>query len=206
MRRHGHTDMKHMKLGELVEVIGGQIMTRIKADSEEVIETRKVIVPKAINDTGRIDAELLPDEDLKAAPDEKKITHAGDIVMKLNSPYGCAMIDESAEGCIVPSFCAIIRPMDNESIEERIVLPDYLVAFLNSSICKDQLDSLVQGAVLTILSVGKVREILVPIPSEEKQHAISMTYLETQYRISLLEEIQKLEKMKNDALFAELED
>ena len=117
-----------------------------------------------------------------------------------------ARINESAEGCIVPSFCVIIRPEDSKAIADRIVLPDYLVAFLNSSTCKDQLDSAVQGTVMTILSVGKVREISVPIPDEGKQHAIAMTYLETQYRISLLEEIQKLEKMKNDAVFAELED
>lgn len=196
--------MKYMKLGDLAEVISGQIMTRVKVDdpTDDYVETRRVILPRAINDYGLIDEDALAEENLKVAADEKRLTSTDDIVMKLNSPYGCARITEETVGCIVPSFCAIIKPpMDNQ-----VILPDYLMAFLNSKSCKDQFDALVQGAVMTILSVGKVKQIDVPIPDLGKQHAIAMTYLETQTKLSLIKEIERLEKMKNDAFFAELGD
>ena len=49
------------KLSECgVKIIGGQIMTRVTANTEkgdEVIETRKVLVPKCIHSDGTITAE-----------------------------------------------------------------------------------------------------------------------------------------------------
>ena len=197
--------MEHIKLGELVEVIGGQIMTRIKVDNpnDECVEERRVIIPKAITDNGLIDVGQLAEEELKVAADVKKLTKEGDIVIKLNSPYTSATITEESSGCIVPSFCAIIRI--KETGKKRKVLSDYLQAFLNSSSCRNQLDNMVQGAVMTILSVGKLKEVIVPIPGESTQFSIGNEYRNTQYKLSLIREIEKLEKLKNDAVFTELE-
>ena len=194
--------MKRIKLGEIADVIGGQIMTRIKAESnDEVLGKIKVIIPKAINDYGLVDSSLLPEEELKAEADDKKITKAGDIVIKLNSPYDSAAINEDSEGCIVPSFCAIIRFKKIPG-----VTPSYIQAFLNSRICKDQLEAQVQGAIMTLLTVGKIKEVEIPLPEETVQFSIGMTYLETQDKLKVLEEIIKLEKQKNDVFFYELED
>lgn len=197
--------MEYMKLSELVEVIGGQIMTRVKVDNpnEECIEERKVIIPKAISDSGLIDVNQLAEEKLKAAVDEKKLTKEGDIVIKLNSPYTSATIDKESSGCVVPSFCAILRI--KETGKKRKVMSDYLQAFLNSSSCREQLDDMVQGAVMTILSVGKLKEVNVPIPKESTQFSIGNEYRNTQYKLSLIREIEKLEKLRNDAVFGELE-
>ena len=64
------------KLKELgVELVSGQIMSRvsIKDDSAEpVVETRRVIIPKAINYDGTISKKELPEEKLKVAADEKR--------------------------------------------------------------------------------------------------------------------------------------
>ena len=195
--------MKYIKLGDISEVIGGQIMTRIKTEKpgDVAIETRRVIVPKAITEEGLIDKSVLPQEELKTEADEKKITKEGDIVIKLNSPYDSAVITEETKGCIVPSFCAIIRLLENPGIT-----PSYIQAFLNSRLCKDQIDSSVQGAIMTLVTVGKLREIEIPLPEETKQHSIGSTYLETLDKLKILKEIIELEKQKNDAFFYELED
>ena len=113
--------MEYRKLGELVEVVSGQIMTRVKASggNDKVIEKRKVIIPKAIGRNGIIDISQLAEEQITAKIPENRITQIGDIVIKLNSPYDSAVIDANTSGCVVPSFCAIIR------IKEKIN-PDYL--------------------------------------------------------------------------------
>ena len=193
--------MEYTKLGEIAEIIGGQIMTRVKTETpdDETVEIRKVIIPKAISDDGMIDSNILPEEHLKAKADEKKIARENDIIIKLNSPFDSATIYEETAGCIVPSFCAIIRTLNKPGISTC-----YLQAFLNSQKCKEQLENSVHGSIMTLLTVGKLKEILVPVPEETVQFSIGMTYLETLNRLTTLKEIIRLEKMKNDAFFYEL--
>ena len=195
----GLINMETRKLGEIVEVVSGQIMTRVKTNggNDEVIETRKVVIPKAIEKNGIIDASQLAEENISAKIPENRITQIGDIVIKLNSPYDSAVIDENTSGCIVPSFCAIIR------IKEKIS-PDYLLAFLNSRRCKKQLESQVQGSIMTILSVGKLKEVLVPMVDETKQNQIGSEFIKTQTKMSIIKRIAELEELKNDAYFNEL--
>ena len=100
-------------LGECgLEIIGGQIMTRLaikEGSEEEPVEIRKVVIPKCIHADGSIDVTEMPEESLRASPDPKRLTVPGDIVMKLSTPYDAAYVIEYTAGCIVPSFCAIIK-------------------------------------------------------------------------------------------------
>lgn len=189
------------KLSECgVKIIGGQIMTRVTANTEkgdEVIETRKVLVPKCIHSDGTITAEDMPEEALKVSADPKKLTQAGDIVMKLSTPYDAGLVTAETEGAIVPSFCAILK-------SDNSVNQDYLLAFLNSSACKDQLRIQVSGAVMTVLSVGKIGNVDVPVPSENEQHAIGGRFVETANRLAVLQKIAALEAKRNDIVFKEM--
>lgn len=196
--------MRYVKLEELVDIIGGQIMTRVKVNdsTDEFVEERKVIVPKAITDSGQIDLEQLAVEKLKVSADEKRLTRVGDIVIKLNSPFTSATITEESAHCMVPSFCAIIRIKDDKNEE---IIPGYLQAFLNSSSCRNQIEAMVQGSLVTILHVGKLKSVDVPIPDIRLQESIGKEYRNTQHKLSLIREIEKLEKLKNDAIFYELE-
>ena len=189
------------KLAECgVHIIGGQIMTRVTANTEkgdEVIETRKVLVPKCIHSDGTITAEDMPEEALKVPADPKRVTQAGDIVMKLSTPYDAGLVTAETEGAIVPSFCAILKT-DN-SINQA-----YLLAFLNSSACKDQLRMQVSGSVMTVLSVGKIGNVDVPIPPINEQHAIGGRFVETANRLAVLQKIAALEAKRNDIVFKEM--
>ncbi len=183
-----------------VIIIGGQIMTRITAkegSADEVVETRRVVIPKCISGDGSIRSEEMPEEALKTSPDPKRLTEQGDIVVKLSTPYDAAMVDEKSEGCVVPSFCAIIK-------ETGEVDPRYLLAFLNSRNCKEQLKVQVAGSVMTVLSVGKIKGALIPIPSMERQIEIGEHFLATQRKLRIVEEIVRLEQKKNDVLFQEM--
>ena len=189
------------KLSECgTKIIGGQIMSRVTANVEkgdEIAETRKVLVPKCIHSDGTIVAEDMPEENLKVCADPKKITKAGDIVIKLSTPYDAGLVTEETAEAIVPSFCAILKLDDS-------VNRDYLLAFLNSSACKDQLRVQVSGSVMTVLSVGKIGAVDVPIPSRKEQDAIGKRFVDTSNKLALLQKIAALEAKRNDIVFKEM--
>lgn len=183
-----------------IEVISGQIMSRVtaKKDSDEPFaEVRKVIVPKAIGADGIVNVEELPEEKLKIPADDKRITKAGDIVIKLSTPFDAALIDEDSKDCIVPSFCALVRCPEDIDV-------NYLVAFLNSSYCKEQIKVMVAGATMTVLSVGKVLSVLMPKPDMEEQKEIGANYIKVQQKLRVLKQIVDLEIKRNDVVFREM--
>ena len=55
-----------------------------------------------------------------------------------------------------------------------------------------------------MLSVGKIKSVMIPVPTEEKQRKIGENFLETQRRVSLLEQIIRLEQKKNDISFRDM--
>ena len=192
---------KMIELGENnIEIVGGLIMTRLTAKPEaddEVIEERGVIIPKCINSDGTINTAEIPTESLKVAVDPAKLTATGDIVMKLSTPYDAAIIDEDSAGCVVPSFCARIRNVGDANVE-------YLLAFLNSEACKSQLRAQISGAVMTVLSVGKIKRVRIPLPSKMQQEEIGRQYMETQKKLQIVRKIVELEAKKNDIIFRDM--
>lgn len=183
-----------------VQIYSGQIMSRLTAgesSGNEVTVVRRVVVPKCIRADGSIDSDELPEEQLHTDADPKRLTACGDIVMKLSTPYDAAMVGEEDVGCIVPSFCAIIK-------SSGVLNADYLLAFLNSSTCKSQIKVLVAGAAMAMLSVGKIKSIRIPVPEPQIQHAIGGTFMETQHRLYILDQIMRLEQKKNNVYFRDL--
>ncbi len=182
-----------------IDVISGQIMSRVacKNEADEATETRKVIIPKAIGSDGNIDINELASEKLKTVADTKRLTKVGDIVIKLSTPYDAAIINEESAGCLVPSFCAIVRCPKNIDV-------NYLLAFLNSSYCKNQLKLQVAGATVTILSVGKVSNVLMPVPESDEQKRIGTDYIKTQEKLRIVKQIVELEAKRNDIVFKEM--
>lgn len=189
------------KLSECIEkIIGGQIMSRVTANTdkgEEVVEIRKVLVPKCIHGDGTITAADMSEESLKVAADPKRLTQNGDIVMKLSTPYDAGLITEETAGAIVPSFCAILK---TDGTIER----DYLLAFLNSSTCKKQLRVQVNGSIMTVLSVGKIGNVDIPIPSLVEQQEIGHRFVETANKLAIFQKIAELEAKRNDVVFKEM--
>lgn len=191
------------KLKELnIEIIGGQIVQRVIADverGEAVLDPqRKTIVAKTVSE-GLIDEEGVVINDYKTTFDDKKLTHEGDIVVKLSAPYNAVIIDKEHEGMLVSSFCSIIRNVNE--IDKR-----YLVAFLNSDVAQTQLKNSVVGTVMSILSNGKLGELEIPVPSLEKQEEIGSYFEKTVKNRILLAKIIKLEEQKLEALIANLEE
>ena len=184
------------KLKELnVEIIGGQIVQRVIADAargEQVLDPkRKTIVAKTISE-GLINDDDVAINDYKTTFDDRKITHEGDIVVKLSSPYNAVIIDKEHEGMLVSSFCSIIRNVTE--IDKK-----YLVAYLNSEIAQNKLKNSVFGTTMSILSNGKLADLEIPVPSKEKQEAIGLYFEKVIKHRAIL---QKIVMLENEMLYA----
>lgn len=191
--------LKQVKLKDksVATIIGGQLMTRIVAKDDSVIaEERRVITPKAILSDGTIDIDEITIEKLKVTADPNKLTQVGDIVIKLSTPYDSAIVTEEAKDCLIPSFCAIIRCQD--------INREYLQAFLSTTFCKTQLKNQVAGSLVSILSVGKLGNIEIPLPDVDEQQRIGASYMQTQEKLCTLKRILELEVKRNDLIFKEL--
>ena len=178
-----------------IEIIGGQIMSRIIArDGKPVAEVRRVISPKSISDEGSIAEEEIETAELQVPVPEQKLTAVGDIVVKLSAPYGAALVTEEAEGCVVPSFCAILKcPRNIDAM--------YLLAFLNSEVCKSQLKAQMGGATIAMASVGKLGKVIIPLPTEDEQIDIGKRYASARNNLLLMRQIAALEVKRNDLVF-----
>jgi len=185
---------KQVKLSDIkgLSFIGGQITSRIEADekrNERAIGTVKVIPPKAIK-AGKIEHEELYDVDYKTEFDDKKLTKAGDIVVKLSSPYDAAYISEEDEGLLITSFCIIIRNTGKN------VLSEYLATFCNSDIYLKQVMRMVSGAKVPMLTIGKVKEAEIKLLTLEEQEQVAQYYKNLCEKEQIMEQIISLEKEK----------
>ena len=57
---------------------------------------------------------------------------------------------------------------------------------------------------MAMLSVGKIKNVLIPVPSLETQREIGSRFLETHRKVHLLEQIISLEQKKNDIYFRDM--
>lgn len=148
-----------MTLENIASVIAGQIMTRVSADKDagdKVVDTVKVLIPKAIS-SGVIVKEDLGDAELGKQIDDDKYTHEGDVVIKLSTPYDAAYVTAKDAGIAIPSFCAAIRITDKNKMDAR-----YLAAFLNSSYVRDELTAKVVGSTRPMIKITDIRALEVP--------------------------------------------
>ncbi len=195
--------MKQLKIKDIrgIDITSGQIMSRVTATGkmdEPSIGKYKVVIPKCINSDGTLSLSDMAEEEVRVIPDAKRLTKPGDIVMKLSTPYSAAMIDEDSSGCLVPSFCAIVTCCNPE------IDTEYLLAFLNSETCKAQLRNQVAGAVMTVLSVGKIKEAIMPIPDMNRQLQIAEEFRESQRKLQVIRDIMALTEKRNDIVFKDL--
>ena len=182
-----------------INIVGGQITSRVEAKSDDKIGEVRVLVPRAIAN-GRVDHSNLGNLNIKSILDEKKLTKEGDIVLKLSVPYGACVITSEDEGLLVPSFCVIINNLPNYLDKY------YLLAFLNSKACIEQIKNLTANSNIAILSVGGIKKINVPIPNKNTQQEIGNNYFKVCEKISILNQIIALEQEKIDVTFSMMEE
>lgn len=175
-----------MRLEEIASVTVGQIMTRVTADrdlGDSVVDTVKVLVPKAIS-SGVIVKEDLGNAEITKVIDEEKFTQAGDVVIKLSTPYDAAYVTEEYVGIAIPSFCAAIRITDENKMDAT-----YLSAFLNSSYVREQLTAKVVGSARPMIKVTDIRALEIPKLSVEDRRDIGKAFILSGQKKATLQEM-----------------
>ena len=193
-----------MRLEEIASVTVGQIMTRVTADrdsGDSVVDTVKVLLPKAIS-SGVIVKEDFGDAELTKLIDEDKFTQAGDVVIKLSTPYDAAYVTEEYAGIAIPSFCAAIRITDENEMDAT-----YLSAFLNSSYVREQLTAKVVGSARPMIKVTDIRALEIPKLSVEDRRDIGKAFiLSGQKKATLQEMIDNESRLMENIVLASIKE
>ena len=148
-----------MTLENIASVTAGQIMTRVTADKdagEQVVESVKVLVPKAIV-SGVIVKEDLGDAELGKQIDEEKYTQEGDVVIKLSTPYDAAYVNEENAGIAIPSFCAAIRITELNMKDMQDIGKAFVLSGLKKATLQEMIDNetkLMENVVLASIKEG----------------------------------------------------
>lgn len=172
-------------------VYSGQILSRVIIKEEvndEVLDERMVLVPKAMVN-GMILKEELTREKFKKAVDAERITQIGDIIIKLSPPYDIVYIEKGDVGLVVPSFCAIIRGLDESKINTL-----FFAAYLNTEYAREILKSKVYRSHVPLITIKDIGELEIPNVELEKQKKIGEIYLLSCSKQEILREMLENEK------------
>lgn len=175
-----------VELGDVADVVVGQILTRVVSKNNEG-ETVSVMMPKSIV-AGTVIKEDLGEVILAKAVDPDKYTRAGDVVIKLSTPYDAAYVMEAEAGLLLPSFCAAIRIMEGSEIDAK-----YLSAFINSSYVKEQLTTKVVGSARPMIKVTDIRTLKIPKVSARDMKDIGEAYILSGEKKAILYEMIETE-------------
>ena len=179
------------------EAISGQLTNRLLKKNNvdlDVVGKIGVLIPKAICN-GRVNHEDVPEEELIKECKPEACTKEGDIVMKLSSPYEACYITKEDEGLLVPSFCCIIR------VPQEIVW--YVMAFLASDNCRNQILKNCAGSIIAILKIGSIRNLEIPELSQARMEEIGSKFKKMQDMKFYMDEIYKWEQIRNSYEFTE---
>lgn len=191
--------MTKKSLGEIAELTAGVIIQRILANSD-FGEEIYVLVPKAIHD-GMLDEEALSIErrsyNLSEQQYDKFLIEDGEIAMKFSSPYDACKVARKnhTKSLLVPSFCCKIKVTDPN------IDADYLVAFLNSSTCKKELDEKCHTRTINLIRKSDLETIMVPLLPKDEQIKISERYMNILKLKKAVSTLMELEDERNTVLF-----
>ncbi len=182
------------------DVITGQIMNRVvcgENETEKSIAEIRVLLPSAISG-GVIHHGLLGTALLKKQVPLRRITAKGDIVVKLSSPYDCAWTGEENAGLMIPSYCAILRGIHEETID-----PYYLLGYLNSQYARKDLLMGVNASPAAMVRARALQELQIPILPIKEQKIIGEAYWSSCQRKAVLEKMAQKQQEISDCVIAE---
>ena len=157
-----------MKLSEIAYLQSGLVLNRKEAHfPEETIKIYRRLNLRSLNKSGTIEINELDVYPSKELLDPSMLTQKNDVVVKLFSPIYPTLITDNDIGLVIPSQLVVIRII-NENI-----LPAYLRYWLSTPEVSDFMLSLEGWRSQRTINISTFADLDVPIPSMEKQQAIS---------------------------------
>ena len=192
--------MEKHKIGEISKITSGLLTSRKLNKVEEIEkgEIYKQLNLKSTIQTGTIDLSEVDEFNSKEKIDSKYITQVDDIIMRLTNPNNSILITEKEKDILITSLFVKIR------VDSNIIYPKYLLAFLNSSRMRAEIKGKASGTMTQIINIPKIRDIIVEVPSMEKQKQIGELYYNMNKKISLLKEQISLNMDIYDSIINEI--
>lgn len=173
------------KLGENTEIQTGLVLSRKQAEkTSQVIKVYKQLNLKAIKNEGCIDMDLLEEFRANEILSKDYITQAGDIIVRLTTPYTAVLIDENCTGIVVPSHFIIIRTKKGQ------ILPEYLFWFLNTDKVKMEIAKNKASTTIGAVKPAVYASLEMDTLSLEEQKKIATVYSLAKREIQLYEQLK----------------
>lgn len=152
-----------MKLGDIAVVRSGLVLARKQA-RDLASYKYPLLNLRAIKTDGYLDNEVLETFHASERLNSEYLTHAGDLIVRLSTPYTAILIGRQEEGMVIPSSFAIIR------VDRRYVLPEYLFWLLNTPKVRQQIYENTTGNMLGGVKPSFFNEFrIAPLPLEKQQ-------------------------------------
>ena len=180
---------EQIRLGDCAQITGGAPITSSMAcdltqiPSDTINKYVKILRASNIGENCEIDWSKV--KYLKADTARPFATaQINDIVVSTVYPFKVALIDSESSGCQISMTCGIIRNL--KTINDK-----YLLSFLYSNNCKEQLLSFNKSQTIKRITWGRLNDLIIPLPSETVQIEIGEKFFQL---------LEKNRRMKQELL------
>ena len=144
----------------------------------------KMLNLKAVNDEGYIEDTLLEDFWAKERLKSGYLTQAGDIVVRLTTPFTAVLIDKEHTGFIIPSHFVVIRT------DSRQILPESLNWFLNEDRVRQELHQNLSSTMIGTVKPKVYACLEIDLIPLEEQKKIAELYRLSKKELRLLKQMR----------------
>ncbi len=144
----------------------------------------KMLNLKAVNDEGYIEDTLLEDFWAKERLKSGYLTQAGDIVVRLTTPFTAVLIDKEHTGFIIPSHFVVIRT------DSRQILPEYLNWFLNEDRVRQEMHQNLSSTMIGTVKPKVYACLEIDLITLEEQKKIAELYKLSKKELRLLKQMR----------------
>ena len=134
---------------------------------------------------------------------ETGLLRENDIVLRLGYPYHSMLITKKFEGSVVSSFCAVLRVKDSNKANaiyyQKLFENEFFIGKDGkfSNCIKERSEA------TSVISLKKLGEVEIPVPSIEKQNALACVFTDCKKRIQVLNDMIKAEKCFMEGLLVD---
>lgn len=188
--------IENVKLGDIADIITGLVVKRKEATKGyDLYSEYKLLTLKSFDQNGWLIEENLEKFKSLEEIDQKYLTSAGDVIVRMSYPYTSIYISKKQEHMIVPSLFVIVRTTSNS------LSPEYISLYLNSDIMKKQYSKESSGSVIQTLKTSSFKNLEIPcLELNFQEKAIQLNDLMKKEKILLLKLMEQKELFNNSVM------
>jgi restriction endonuclease S subunit len=176
-----------VKLNDIASIRTGLVLSRKKAARDDPEQySYKQITLKSFSNSVTLQSDYFDDFISIEKIDDKYLTQAGDIIVRLRKPNTAVYIDEESSGLVVSSLFAIVR------VNESTVNNTFLAHYLNSKEVLKALDRELKGTTIPMIKIKDLENLTIILPPIEVQERL------VEFMKLFQKELQLLDKLKQE--------